>query len=299
MTVLGAKIGNIGDAAVDPGLATMAEIAEEAGARSLWVSDHIIMTEQTDSRYPYSEDGGAHWSPRTSWFEALTCCAWIAARTVEATVGPAVLVLPQRDPILLAKTAATIDALSGGRFVLGVGAGWYAEEFEVLGWDFASRGRRMDEAIAVLRSCWSGTPEPHQGEFFQLPAGVVCHPRPVSPDGVPVLVGGMTRRAIERAARLGDGWLGLVRLEALDPAALAELVAQARSLREPARPPLKLVLRVSGPIRMAQLESELETLRAVAELGFDEIAIDPPWDDVDEAREVISALAGRLDAAGS
>jgi probable F420-dependent oxidoreductase len=292
VTVLGAKIANIGDAAVSLGLGTMAEVAEGAGARALWVSDHILMTERVESRYPYSESGDVSWTPQTAWFEALACCAWIAARTSEATVGPAVLVLPQRDPLLLAKTAATIDALSGGRLVLGLGAGWYEEEFKALGWDFATRGRRMDEAIGILRSCWTGAPEQFDGEFFQLPAGIVCHPRPVSPAGVPLLIGGMSRRAVARAAALGDGWLGLVRIDALEIEQLAALLEDARARRPAEKPPLRLVLRVSGSIRRSNLEAAAETLLSVAKLGFDEVAIDPPWEHgLDEAGEVVAALA--------
>jgi alkanesulfonate monooxygenase SsuD/methylene tetrahydromethanopterin reductase-like flavin-dependent oxidoreductase (luciferase family) len=203
-------------------------------------------------------------------------------------------VLPQRDPLLLAKTAASIDWLSGGRLLLGVGAGWYAEEFDALGWDFGTRGRRMNESLEVLRACWTGRPPEFEGEFFRIPTGVLCFPKPPRPGGIPLLVGGMTEVALERAAKLGDGWLALTRWEDLDAGALSQKLERVHSSRPPGLPRLRTVLRVSGVIEADAVRATRRTLVALAPLGFDEIAIEPPWHDLDASRRTIVELATAL-----
>jgi probable F420-dependent oxidoreductase len=294
MAALGCKVPNTGEMPADPGLAPLSRVAEAAGATSLWVADHIVITRRVDSRYPYAADGKIGWPPGLAWYEALTSCAWAAAATTVATVGTAVLVLPQRDPILVAKTAATIDALSGGRMVLGVGAGWYEEEFEVLGWEFSSRGRRLDESIEVMRRLWRGAPEPFDGEFFTLPAGLECIPRPAREEGIPILVGGMSRRALERAARLGDGWLALAHLDDADPAGLGVALERFRELRPAGGAPLRAVARIVGEIPVAEVGPAAELARELSELGFDEIVIDPPWPDADAVAHVLGDLCAAV-----
>src|SRR5258705_13710749 len=144
---IGAIVPNDGPLPLRIGLGGMAEAAERAGAESVWVSDHLLMVDGPTSRYPYSADGQQTWSNEIDYFEALACCAYMAAVTHDCRIGTAVLVLPQRNVLELAKVAASIDQLSGGRLVLGVGAGWNAAEMEALGYDFADRGRRFDEML--------------------------------------------------------------------------------------------------------------------------------------------------------
>lgn len=294
MTVIGAKVPNVGSGALDPGIGAAAVAAEAAGARSVWISDHVVIAGETRSRYPYSADGAVHWAPATPWFEALTACAWVAALTSTVRVGTAVLVLPQREPLLVAKTAATIDALSGGRLVLGVGAGWYREEFEALRSEFTTRGRRMDEAIELMRELWTGAAGPREGEFFPLAGEVLCHPRPARPEGVPILIGGMSPRAVARAGRTGDGWLALTHLEDADPRELGEALDAVHAARASARPPLHTVLRLVGAITPASAVAAAATVREIAALGFDEIVIDPPWDEIAAARDVIGRMVGAV-----
>ncbi len=294
MATLGCKVPNTGDLPADPGLAPLARLAEAAGAGSLWVADHVVITTEVGSRYPYSADGRIGWPPGLAWYEALTSCTWAAASTTAATVGTAVLVLPQREPLLVAKTAATIDALSGGRMVLGVGAGWYREEFEVLGAEFATRGRRLDEAIDVMRRLWAGLAEPYQGEFYSLPAGLECLPRPAREEGIPILVGGMTAPAMRRAAELGDGWLALSHLEDADPAQLGAALERVRELRPSGMGPLRAVARVVGEIPVAEAGAAAELAGELAAAGFDEVAIDPPWPDADAVTAVLERVGEAL-----
>lgn len=294
MSTLGLKIPTVGPETLEPGLAVMAAEADAAGASSVWVSDHIVMTEHTDSYYPYATGGQVTWDPDADFADSLTACTWLAASSTRIAVGPAVLILPLRDPIQLAKTAATIDWLSGGRLLLGVGTGWYAEEFVALGRDFATRGRRTNEAIEVLRACWTGRPPEFEGEFFRIEPGTCCFPRPVAPGGIPVMVGGMGKLARERAAFLGDGWLALTRWDDLDIDDLARKLENVRALRPSDRPPLRTVLRVAGEMSMGYLHDRITRLAPLARLGFDEVAIDPPWHDLDEARSVIAECRGAV-----
>lgn len=178
--------------------------------------------------------------------------------------------------------------------MLGVGTGWYAEEFAALGRDFATRGRRTSEAIEVLRACWTGTPPEFEGEFFRIEPGTFCFPRPVAPGGIPVIVGGMGKLARERAARLGDGWLALTRWDELDIDDLARKLEHVRELRPSDKSPLRTVLRVSGEMSVGDVPDRIKRLVALARLGFDEVSIDPPWHDLDQARSVIADCRGAV-----
>jgi probable F420-dependent oxidoreductase len=285
---LGAVIPNAGPLPGRLGLIEMAVAAEEAGAQSVWVSDHLLMVDADTTDYPFSEDGRPTWPADTPYLEAMTCCAFIAAATRRCRVGTAVLVLPQRRVLEFAKTAATLDVLSGGRLSLGVGAGWYRDEFEALGYGFEGRGRRLDEMLGVLRSCWTGRPEPFDGREVSVRPGIVLEPKPLQPGGPPLLVGGTSAAALRRAALHADGWLGIAWVERLDVIALAGQVDTVRRRRAdaglgPATVTLKLH---AGPEAADGLAAALEALRP---LELDEVIIEPPWAlGVDAARETIA-----------
>ncbi|MGI9005741.1 MAG: TIGR03619 family F420-dependent LLM class oxidoreductase [Streptosporangiaceae bacterium] len=203
----GAKVDNYGPAMVSLGLAGPAARAEAAGFSSLWLSDHVVMPSRTRSRFPFTEDGNIYWDPRDPWYEPVVCLPVLAGATETAEVGVGVLLAALRHPVLLAKQLASIDAMSAGRLLLGVGSGWMAEEFAALGVPFEDRGQRLDELITVLRLCWTGQPGAFSGHFYHVPADMFCYPVPTRP--VPVIVGGMSAPALRRAAVLGDGWLAL------------------------------------------------------------------------------------------
>ena len=191
---IGAKVPNSGPLPIERGIASMAAELEGAGFESLWVSDHIVMPRQIESRYPFAADGKPTWPADTPYFDAMIALAVIATVTQRAAIGTAVLVLPLRHPVVLAKQAASIDVLSSGRLVLGVGAGWLAEEFEALDVPFGSRGRRFTEWLQILRACWTGEPGPFNGEQYHLPGGVFALPAPGH--DIPVLVGGDSSPAL-------------------------------------------------------------------------------------------------------
>jgi alkanesulfonate monooxygenase SsuD/methylene tetrahydromethanopterin reductase-like flavin-dependent oxidoreductase (luciferase family) len=135
--------------------------------------------------------------------------AYIASATNTAEIAVGVLLAVLRHPVVVAKQMASVDRLTGGRVVLGVGAGWLAEDFEALAGPFALRGERLDEWTAVCRNCWTGRTKEYKGRHYRLPAGVLCYPTPSR--AVPLLVGGISDRAIRRAALIGDGWIPLLR----------------------------------------------------------------------------------------
>jgi probable F420-dependent oxidoreductase len=205
----GAKVDNYGDAVERFGLSEPAARAEAAGFSSLWLSDHVVMPSNTSSRYPFNESGAISWDAATPWYDPVVGLSVLGSATSTIEIGVGVLIAPLRHPVVLAKQLASIDALFGGRLILGVGAGWLAEEFEALQVPFASRGRRLDEWIHLMRECWTGRPGPFAGEHYSLPEGVLCYPTPARE--IPIIIGGMSSAALRRAGLRADGWLALPR----------------------------------------------------------------------------------------
>jgi len=186
-------------------LIPLARLVEETGFEGALVSDHVFFPGHLESRYPYSEDGRPGFDGGTPFPECWSTIAAMAAVTTRLRFSTMVHILPLRNPIEVARVTGTVAVLSGGRVCLGAGAGWIKEEFDVLGVDFHQRGRRFDEAIAVLRKLWTGEMVEHHGEQFSFPP-IQMSPAPAAP--LPILVGGVSGPALRRAARLGDGWLG-------------------------------------------------------------------------------------------
>jgi probable F420-dependent oxidoreductase len=196
-------------------------VAEELGFRDVWTTDHVIVPK---------EDINLH----GSILEPLVVLSSIATRTEKIRLGTSVVVLPQRNPILLAKQVATLDHISKGRVILGVGSGWSEKEFSYLGADFARRGRILDESIRLLRELWSGRKVTNfSGVFFTIKEGVFA-PKPVRQ--IPIWIGGASTRAINRAAEIGDGWLPI----GLAPERLAQGIQLIRKRRRNVTISLKL-----------------------------------------------------------
>jgi probable F420-dependent oxidoreductase len=289
---VGAKVPNSGPLPAEIGIPEMARVLEAAGFASLWVSDHVIMPERFSSRYPFAADGRANWPSDTPYFDALVALALIAAVTERATFGPAVLVLPLRHPVVLAKQAASLDVAAGGRLRLGIGAGWLGEEFEALNVPFADRGSRFEEWVALLRDCWTGRPAPFVGEHYELPPGVICVPTPAHE--IPLLVGGHSKISLRRAGALADGWLGQQSLNALDAGEIAAARdAQRAAARSAGRDEeaLQIVLRI---VDAAGRSDELaQHLPELARAGVDEVIVDVAWDGGDPAADY-ARLAGAV-----
>ncbi|MCU0269044.1 MAG: LLM class F420-dependent oxidoreductase [Acidimicrobiales bacterium] len=186
------------------GLVELATGAERAGFESLWTVEHVLYPDGYESTYPYDPSGKMAATPETPLPDPLIWLTWVAAVTTELRIATGILILPQRNPLVLAKELATLDDLSGGRLELGIGVGWLREEFEALGVPFERRGARTDEYVAVLRTLWGADHVSFDGEFARF-SGVSVNPKPVR-GAVPIHIGGHTRAAAERAGRIGDGF---------------------------------------------------------------------------------------------
>jgi probable F420-dependent oxidoreductase len=187
-----------GPAAVDA-----ARSAEAAGFDSFWTVEHVIYPDQYSSEYPYSQDGKMPAQRSTPMPDPLIWLSYIASATTTLRLATGILILPQRNPVVLAKEVATLDALSGGRVTLGIGVGWLREEFDALGIEWDRRGERTDDYILAMRALWAGDGATHRGEFAAFEA-VSSNPKPVG-NTVPVIIGGHSKAAAKRAGRVGDG----------------------------------------------------------------------------------------------
>lgn len=273
---LGAKVPNSGSLPAELGIGVMASRLERAGFESLWCSDHVVMPKEVSSPYPFSADGSVTWDLSAPWYDAVVAMSMMAEATSSAEIGVAVLVLPLRSTLVLGKQIASIDALSSGRVVLGAGAGWLAEEFAAVGAAFDSRGPRMDEQIALLRTCWSGEIDASRLEYHEVPAAVWSRPRPVRVP--PIIIGGMSSAAIQRAVTFGDGWLALQRCDQLDSEALRPAITDVRQhLVEQGRNPaqFRVIVRVNESAGATErVSSELAALAAV---GVTDVIVDVDW----------------------
>jgi probable F420-dependent oxidoreductase len=191
--------------------------AETLGFDSVWGGEHVILPDEIASRYPYTEDGKIPAEPDTPIPDPLIWLAFVAAAAPTLQLGTCILIVPQRNPLVLAKELATLDCLSGGRLELGLGVGWLKEEFGALGVAWERRGARNDEYIAAMRALWAGPHAEFHGEFVDFDPAT-CSPRPVN-GSIPVIVGGDSDAAIRRAVRIADGYFpgegDFDRLEAL------------------------------------------------------------------------------------
>jgi probable F420-dependent oxidoreductase len=201
----GANIFGVGALADPETLADVARLAEDLGYHSVFVADHVIMPRTLAPKYPYSRDGRFPYDPDRDWLDPMVALGYLAGRTTRIRIGTSITVLPMRHPIVTAKQVATADRLSGGRVIFGVGAGWMAEEFALLGEPFHERGRRMDEYLRLLKILWTEASPVFAGKYFQV-KDCAFAPKPVQKPHVPVWVGGDSPAALRRAAALGDGW---------------------------------------------------------------------------------------------
>lgn len=182
------------------GISRLARAIERIGYDQLDMFDHVVMG------YPTAERAAPIYPPQMPIMEALMMLAFFAAVTERIGLGTEVLILPQRQPVLVAKQIATLDILSGGRARLGVGVGWQAAEYESLETDFANRGQRMDEAIDLLRACWGEDHIDFEGRFYRANA-IAMEPKSPQAERLPIWIGGSSPRALRRVGELGDGWL--------------------------------------------------------------------------------------------
>ncbi|MGF1597561.1 MAG: LLM class F420-dependent oxidoreductase [Acidimicrobiales bacterium] len=237
----------------------LVQAGEAAGFESAWTIEHTVVPAGYDSAYPYSEDGkmagGVEDLPLP---DPLIWMAYMAGVTSTIRFGTAILILPQHNPVITAKQVATLDHLSGGRIMLGIGVGWMREEFDAIGASFDDRGPRTDEYVAAMRELWTADRPTFHGQFVHFDDSY-CRPQPVQ-DSIPIIIGGDSKVAARRAGRLGDGYF---------PArgAPAELFDLARrTAEEHGRDPDALEFTAAVP-------DDIDDLPALAAMGVTRVAV--------------------------
>lgn len=275
----------IGAGARRPVIDAVAAAAESAGFATLWSGEHVVMVDASASRYPYSADGRIAVPSTADWIDPMIGLSFAAAATSTIGIATGVLLLPEHNPVVVAKQAATLDVLSGGRLTLGVGIGWSREEFAALGVPFAGRARRTAEYVAALRTLWRDDVASVAGEFVVLDA-VRVNPKPHGGRAIPVVAGGNSDAALRRVAAWADGWYGF-NLDGADEVAdrVALLDACCREAgRDPAAVRRAVALR----------EPRAGDVAALEDLGVDELVIvESPPDDAGRAAGWVAELAGR------
>jgi probable F420-dependent oxidoreductase len=225
----GVDVGIYGQLATRDHILELAELAESAGLESIWVADHVIFPTTVASTYPYSPSGAFPVDlTQEPLLEPMATMGVLVGATQRVKIGTAVLVMPYRNPVLLARMLVTLDVLSGGRMMLGAGVGWLAEEFAALdARPFAARGRVTDECIEIVKRICQGGEVTFRGEHYRLDP-VVSSPGSVQRPHPPILVGGISNAALQRTARVGDGWLST----GLRPERLQERLSMLQRLCE-------------------------------------------------------------------
>ena len=267
-------------------LAAIARAAEEHGLDSIWVPEpHLLIFKKYSSIYPYSPDGKMpeeYGTDSEGELDGLLSLAYLAAVTDRIRLGIGVCIVPQRNPVYTAKDVTTLDRLSNGRFDLGVGIGWLAEEFEGVGVSYARRGSRTREYIEVMKRLWSESLAEYDGEFFSLPESRQ-DPRPLQQPHPPIHFGGNSESARGRVAKLGQGWMPWD----LSPEEAQQGVAHLGELLE-AQGRARGDMRVSVAMEIAERGIDVD---AYAQAGVDQIVIVAPEingaDDIEPAFDLI------------
>jgi len=194
---------NIGVQSLDE-VVQLAQLAESLGYESVWTFEHVIVPVDYESKYPYDASGKMGATPETNFIDPLIALAAVAASTKTIRLGTGVNILSQANPLYMAKQAASLDFVSSGRFMLGIGIGWLKEEFDALGVPFARRGARFDDYVEAMRKVWSGDVVEHESDFISW-HGFKSYPLPVQ-NPLPLVMGGVKGKIFERIAKHGNGW---------------------------------------------------------------------------------------------
>jgi len=283
--------------------------AESLGYDSVWAADRIVIPWEINTQYPYSADQKFIVPPDKPFLEPLTCLAFLAGCTEKIMLGMSVLVLPYRHPLYWAKVATTIDHLSNGRLIMGVGVGWMKEEFEALGVSFQERGAITDEQIKLVKHLWNSERSNFEGRYYRFEE-VAFYPKPFQKPRIPIWVGGEGVRAQRRVASYGDAWFPyFVKITPQELAARFDNIK--RWAVEAGREPDQILFACCLPIELSRKpvpqeegclkgspEQVIEALQSYRKIGVVHIALQfmvPRWPERQEqielfAQEVIPAL---------
>jgi probable F420-dependent oxidoreductase len=269
------KIGlfamGIGAAANPDVVRNVATTGERTGFATLWVGEHVVLFDRHDSKYPYSEGGKFPLAANADWLDPFTALTFAAALTSKIRLATGVCLVPEHNPLVLAKVIASLDKLAKGRFAFGVGIGWLAEEFAAIGVPFERRAQRTREYIEVMRKLWSDGVASHHGEFVNFDnAG--SYPKPPQGAKLPVIFGGESNPALRRVAEYGNGWFGFN----LDPAETKERIGKLEQLLNQNGRKLSDVELLVAPYTKKITPDDLKRYR---DLGISEVVMLASFDD--------------------
>ena len=246
---------------------TIAKRADELNYESLWMPEHLVFPASIGSSHPYAGPGADNFNPDTPAYDPFVVMGHVAAVTKNIKLGTGVYILPLRNPFVTARSAVTVDVLSEGRMLLGVGIGWLKNEFLAVGENWESRSARAVEIATIMRKLWTEDTIAHQGKHYSFEP-VKFKPKPKNPKGIPILFGGVTPPAITRAAEAGDGWFGVRHTleEATD--IIGRLKAHRKEIGK-ANEPFEITLGCPPP-------QDIEQMRRYEELGVHRLIV-TPW----------------------
>ncbi len=280
----GLFFANAGPFAVPATFEALVKTADEVGIESIWTVEHVVVPVGYESRYPYSKDGRMPGPESSPIPDPILPLAYAAALTKRLRLATGIVILPQRHPVYVAKEYATLDVLSGGRAIAGIGIGWLEEEFATVGVPFRERAARTEEAVRAIRSLWKDEPEAFEGDFYRW-GPVQSNPKPVQKPGVPIVVGGHVEGAARRAARIGDGFF---------PAkgGLKELPGLFQALRDEcgkvSRDPSEIELSAIGE------KVDVDTVRRFEDIGVSRLVVFPPAFDPEGLKKGLNDFADRV-----
>ena len=287
------------------GLCKFARAAETLGFDSVWGADHIVLPTAPTDQYPYSEDGTFSRPGDTPFLELMTVLSYVAACTSRIRIGSTVIILPYRNPVLQAKMFASLDVLSGGRVVCGVGVGWLEKEFETLDTPYSERGPLSDEYLAIFKSLWTESDPEFHGKYYGFD-GIQFYPKPVQKPHIPIWVGGHTRRALRRAATYGDAWHPTRQTPEYVAGSLPYLRDQARAAgRDPDEITISLKRTLhftdlciaadssvpTGGAVIGDTRAVVEDIRHCSDLGIQQLTYDFLTSDVDQCVHILEHFA--------
>lgn len=277
---IGVMFANVMLFGTPDGARALAEAAEESGIESLWTVEHVVVPEGYDSPYPYSPSGKMPGGETAPIPDPLAWLAFMAGLTKTVRLATGILILPQRNPVILAKECATIDVLSSGRLELGIGIGWLAEEFQAIGVPFDERVERTEEYVGALRALWSQD-ETFNGTFTSF-TRARSNPKPVQDGGIPIVVGGHTKASARRAGRIGNGYF---------PARadnLGELITECREAAVAAGRDPDAIEITTGGLPTVDFAKQLE------DQGVSRLVCPPPAFDPSDIKRALGELSDNL-----
>ena len=287
----GIAFANIGPNIEPDRACEFARSAESAGFESIWTADHIVVTAGYRSTYPYDPSGRLPSGEDAPFPESLIWLAYVARATSTIRLATGILILPERNPVVLAKELATLDYLSSGRVTLGVGIGWLREEFEAIGVPYERRGERLEESVGAMRALWSQECATYEGDTVRF-RDVYLRPQPRA-GTIPVHIGGHTEIAARRAGRIGDGFFPF----GVDRAKLPGLLAAMRAAAEEAgRDPSSIEVTMSSSVASGDGVA-LADVAELAELGVGRVVLPAalfPGDPADALAQYGDHVIGRL-----